>query len=687
MVKSISPYLTIIYFVLLQTGLFLFPILVLPFFTDPFALPKQGLLIYITFSGFILWGLKSVVERKVTIRTTPLFLPLCLFFAVVAISSLIPLFQTDANLKTPLIGAFPLLTLILFYIVTVNLVKTERETRILMWSLIGGAVLAGLFSILNGLKIYVLPFPEIHHPAFNTFGNLLQTLLFFAGLLPLLLFGAASSLFRKDVLSSERQVAWFGFLISSVILIAATGIILYQLFTSQKPAIFPQTFGLQTATGAIGQNFQTLLFGSSPGTYISDFTRFKSADFNQLDVWNLRFFASSSLFLEILATLGLLGILSFAFLAYKFLRNLPTKEGRFDETSIGLFLGALVLFILALILPFTFTTIALLFILLSLFAVSSQTLDETTLFIVALPKSANQNILPVVTLGIVALLSASSLYFTTLFLLSDIRFQESIVAAVQGRGTDTYNKQREAILLFPHRDGYLRTFSQTNLALANALSTPGRELTDADKQTIVALVQQAIANARGAVTLFPLNVMNWENLASIYRSLIGFGENAEGFAIASAQQAVRLDPTNPQIYLFLGGIYYQLANWEAAQAQFQSAVNLKPDFANAYYNLGHVLESKGDLKAALAQYRVVQNLIAAQPETEIGKEENKKKIDSEIEVLTKRIGEIEAEEASKVKPTAGEQPPLSIGTPSAKFPPQKPPVKIPEPPTATEAAR
>lgn len=669
--KVTGLYLNIISVNLIALGFFLFPLLFLPFFSDAFVLPKQAILLVVVFVGLLLWGISTLVERKVTIRSTPLTLPLTVFLVVMVVSALIPFIQSGGNFKTPLIALFPLLTLVFLYFLTVNAVHKGRQVEVALWGLLGGAVLAGSFTILNFLHIFILPLDAVKTPTFNTFGNLLQILFFFIALIPVTVLTVI-----KNLRKTTPQI--IGYLMAASVITIASVLIIYQLISlqasGQKITLLPQTTGLQVATGAIGQNFKTLLFGTGPGTFLSDFTRFKGPEFNQSDFWNLRFFTSSSLVLEILATMGLLGLLSYLFIVYRLLKTFSISKTK-DALVIGLFLGSAILLVLSVLLPFIFTTIALLFILLSLYSIASETAEETTFIIVALPKSAPQNLLPGTVFGILLLLSGFSLYFGGAFLVSDARFQDSLVAASQNRGTETYNLQRETIAIFPYRDGYYRTFSQTNLALANALALKGKDLTDQDRQTIIGLVQQSITNARVAVTMDPQNPFNWENLGSIYRSLIGFGDGADTFAIASAQQVIRLDPANPQIYLFLGGIYYQLKQWDNAIIQFQTSANLKPDFANAYYNLGHSLEEKNDLKGALAQYRIVQGLVA----TTVA---DKQKIDEEIAALAKKIGELEAaaKTAETKKAGLGEQPPLTIEKPAATFPPQKPPVAIPQPP-------
>ena len=167
--------------------------------------------------------------------------------------------------------------------------------------------------------------------------------------------------------------------------------------------------------------------------------------------------------------------------------------------------------------------------------------------------------------------------------------------------------------------------------------------------------------------------LNWQNLSQVYRSLIGVGQNADQFSVASENQAIALDPYNPQLYVELGGVYYQLKLWDQAQNQFQVAINLKRDFANAYYNLGHALEEKGDLQNALAAYQIVKQLSA-------NNQSNVDKINQEISGIETKIGKQgEANANANVTPETN-QTPLNIAQPNTNLPQQNPEIKVSPPP-------
>lgn len=681
--KSINLFLNKIQLVLLFLAGFLFPIFILPQTTDSFFLPKQVLILGITLLVLALSGLKLLTGEELRLRRTPYDIPLLGFVLVLIISTFFSVARIDSIIFT-----INFLSLVLLYYLLINLLKSENQTGLFMLSLMIGAAIASIILILSFSKIYFLSFlfsgaqaALIKNPAFNTFGNLLEAAIFSLIIIPL---GLSFASLNWQSNSKKNTLLGGIFLVLTLIIAAGGFLTVYQLFTAQKPLILPFETGLQAATGSIGQNFQTLLFGSGPGTFLSDFTRFRSVAFNNSPLWNTLFFSSSSLFLEFLATTGLIGIALFIFLLLRTLNSLsfdkisPLKVNRLH---LGLFLSLVFVIISFFIFPTGFAVLFLFFIALAVYTnllskTAPKRVFETKILVVNLQEGLGipTNAFSLILAGLMIIVFGAGVYFGGKFLVADIIFQKSLVAASENKGTDTYELQKQALEIFPYRDSFYRVFSQTNLALGNSLSQNlrAKEASPSakDQQTIFTLVQQSISNANTAVNLSPKNFLNLDNRATIYRNLIGFGQNAENFAITSLQQEIALNPVNPQLYLSLGGIYYQLGQWEEAQRQFEAAVRLKPDFANAYYNLGHALEQKGELQNALLQYQTAEALLAR----DVKDSDNYKKLANEIEALKVRI----TNEGTTVKAT----PPTP---PTAPRQEQK--VEIPPPTEATRSGK
>lgn len=653
--------------------LIIFPLAFSSITTDFFTLPKQAILTFTVLVLVLLFGVKVLLQQKLVLRKTVFDLPVILLITSVLLSSIFSL-----NRVNSFINFVPFLFAALSYFAIVNNAKDHKSVLAILYSFLGGAALSGLISLLSFFKVYVFPFDFAKVQGFTTMGTTLDLavyLLMALGVGAYLLSPYVSN--REKLKSDGVQVLGLG--IGSIAILIGLLVSVYQMVFVQNPVLLPISVGFQTAFAAISQDagriLQGFLFGSGYGTYVYDFTRFKPATFNlNQALWTLTFYRSSSLVLELLATTGLLGLLSFLLLCYRAVKERP------------LFIPLVLLLAAAFILPFSFVLTSLIFILLGLYAAIMGLKHERKYFDVELQlvqfkkgifaisavdgrEKGISPILSYVVFGLILLFTLGVGYVSFNYLNSNIIFEKSLVAAAANNGSQTYTLQNQAIGMFNNNDSYYRLFSQTNLALANSLanSVPkGATPSAQTQQTIYTLIQQSINAGRQATTLAPQDATNWQNLSSIYRSLIGFGQNADAFAISTAQQATMLDPNNPQEYINLGGIYYQLGQWDKAQEQFQTAANLKPDFANAYYNLAHTLIQKGDLKGAQTQLLTVKQLVQ-------NDKTNLDKINAEIADLQKQIDQGTAQNEAASSKT------LKVNEPSAKLPAQNPQVKIPAP--------
>src|SRR3989344_2097457 len=694
MKKSIE-FIDILSTVIISITVFLLPVFFLTNTTEIFTLPKQFLVILASAILLIVWGLKIIIERRVVLNGNPLNLPLVIFGAISLISAILSRNRFDSLIQT-----VPVVFAIILFFHIVNFVRDRKNFSIILSALVLGAAVSSLITVLYYFKLY-LPFINIQNQFFNSLGSVIQQLIY---LVPVLIFSlfflAKKAGFPKVKISIDliNDYSFFVNLLSSAAILAGIAVVVYQIIAlPNKPILLPYIYGFQTAAATITQDAQrfilSLLFGSGYGTFAIDFTRFKLPSFNlEQNIWNLTFSFSSSYFLELIATTGLLGAISYLGLVLSIIKIRVVNN--------PLFAALFIILVASFILPFNFAAIALVTILSGMFVAFLNISQDKRVYDTAMSLVSTKSggfsletspenhharnvspVFPALVLLLILIFIGFVGFYSARFVISDIKFAESLRQA-NTNAQKTYQLESEAIRDFPYRSDYHRVFSQINLALANSLAqniqrgSPSAEV----QRSITTLLQQSINSGRNSVILSPLSSLNWQNLSQVYRSLINVGQNAEQFAVASMDQAIALDPYNPQLYIQRGGIYYQLRQFDAAQQQFQISINLKRDFANAYYNLGHALEEKGDLQGALAAYQTVKQL-------SLGNQANLDRINAENSSLEAKIGKTQA--SADVEPETS-QAPLSISSPSAKLPPQKPPIKISAPPGdrgATESAQ
>ncbi|PJC21945.1 hypothetical protein CO059_02930 [candidate division WWE3 bacterium CG_4_9_14_0_2_um_filter_48_10] len=183
----------------------------------------------------------------------------------------------------------------------------------------------------------------------------------------------------------------------------------------------------------------------------------------------------------------------------------------------------------------------------------------------------------------------------------------------------SYNLELRALSHLSWQDQYHTSLAQISFTWANQLASK-QDLTDEERSNIQYLVSQAIAEAKRATDLSPLDVGNWEVLAQTYRNLIGFAQGAEDWAANAYLQAINLDLFNPVLRVNFGGLFYQQQDFERAIEQFRAAVNLKNNFANAHYNLGRAYTETGKTDLAITE---IETALRLTPEDTPGYEEAK----------------------------------------------------------------
>ena len=141
-------------------------------------------------------------------------------------------------------------------------------------------------------------------------------------------------------------------LITSAILGAGIVLLIVQITTAaQKPLILPYIYGFQIAFASLSQDaarfILSLLFGSGYGTFQTDFTRFRLPSFNlEQNLWNLNFSYSSSYVLELIATVGLAGIISYLFILIKTLKTRTNNKNPIFSAVIATFILSFLLHLL-----------------------------------------------------------------------------------------------------------------------------------------------------------------------------------------------------------------------------------------------------------------------------------------------------------------------------------------------------
>lgn len=80
------------------------------------------------------------------------------------------------------------------------------------------------------------------------------------------------------------------------------------------------------------------------------------------------------------------------------------------------------------------------------------------------------------------------------------------------------------------------------------------------------------------------------------------GNNQNDLAMADYNQALKIDPTNPQAYHNRGLLYQAKGQLDLAIADFTQALRIDPNYAHAYLNRGRAYHSNGQDNLAIPDY-------------------------------------------------------------------------------------
>ncbi len=629
--------------------LFLFPISFIPILANSFNFGKEWFLMVSAFIGLILWIISFLTAKEKVVKTNKV-LGLLLITVIVSAIYFIRL-GSGIQIRSLVegLGFGTILSIFLWFFIWLQIADREEFSKGILALTISGIV-TGIVS----LVIFVLPAKSLPLliPKKNTLisinsGWSLTGSLFSEVVLFVFLIG---EWLKRLIVKMKEKVEVTDY-IKEAFLVAFLGLILaldiYKIIKTGWT-----TLGLKTSwIIAVESLKNSPFFGVGLGNFVKAFNLYRPASFNLTKYWSGNFSLSSMGFLHIWTEMGLVGL---ALIFFGVLGWIKSKK-------IIKVWQITILILISLFLPLNLIPIFLL----------AWSLSSMEVFkikeIKPLLKIGEKdfNVMPyVLTVVMLAGVGFGGFWYVRMFL-GDFYFRNSLVAAANNNGSDTYNSQIKAIGINPNYAYYREIYSQTNLALAqNILSK--ENVSSEEKEQASTLVQQAVREAKAAVSLEENNPFYWSNLASIYRSLVGVVDGAADWSLQAYQQNLVLDPNNPTVSLSLGGLYYAAGKYDLAERAFETSVIAKQDYANAWYNWAYAAKKLNKLDVAVNRLQQALTLVEsgstdydnANKELESWKEEL-----SKAQAAAKEQTEKETTQQQNVQQQTGEKTKQVVETP------------------------
>jgi tetratricopeptide (TPR) repeat protein len=641
---------------LLKAVLFLFPFFFLPITQDFFLFNKLYLLALVVVLLFLSSIIQLMIEKKPVWQNLPSDKAVILFLLTVALSITIispNKVQAILNANNGLL-VFLSLTFLYFYL------SRTSAAKIFGLPLFIGSLITSIITIIFLFQPFAKAnLPQslvfLKNPYFNPVGGQVELAIWFGFVSVYLLLKIINE--RKNTQINNSIIFFY---LNFVINLTVLSITIYTLFKPGNPFILPP-FNLSwyAAVEVLKQPLNAL-FGAGVDNFSSVFTQVKNIPYNQSPSWTIASFpVSRSAILHLLTELGVLGLLGFSLIIYSLWNQIKDHA---DKKVLFFTLLAILFFLppslIGWLLFFAFAA-----------DINKEKAKQAPLY------RLNLAPFPPLVYGLALIWLVVTIAFSYLLgrnYLAEYYFKKSLDGLVKNDTKMIYDNNRLAIITNPYIERFRLQFSQVNLTIANnilqnALERQNKQkdnqsgqLSENDKQSIYQAIQAAINEGKAAVALNPQKAQNWENLASIYRSVINISQQADLWAISSYQRAIVLDPQNPFYRLNLGGLYYSLNNFEEAGKLFEQAIALKPDWPNAHYNLAWADYQKGNYKRAVSEMENTLSLL--DPKKNKGDYEKAKQ---ELEKFKEKLPKEEQTSSSEAKPAQ-----LNLPTPIPSIAPQ-----------------
>lgn len=611
-------------------GLYIVPLMVviasllfIPSTPNFFTTAKQYAVIIGVSALIISWGITAFRKQEIVSTKSVLHVPLLLFAIAIGFN----IFVNKEGWLEAMTGRGSLYIAAAALAYFASVITSPAVRKGFIYGLIGSTGVLAFHSLLQLTVLYRLESLPAYMAtrAFTPAGSPLTAL-------TLLIIGAAAT-FYYAARTAKAASQYPLFVLGTLQTIAVVAYISLMLPGSElSPNLIPYNASWAVTLDAL-KSSKSVFFGVGLANFSSLFTAVKPLGLNAGTQWNIFPASASSELLQLLATAGLTGLGTFLLVA---LRGIAHR-GKNTGVHAVLRLIAILSFVSFLVTPASLASVILFFVSIGLL---SDGEEKNTPLSPAWKGAA---------LAVSVVAGIAVLFYSTRAYAAEAHMYRAQKALSANDGRAVYAEHLKAIRLIPGTASYRLSYSQVNLSLASALSQK-TDLTEAEREQVTVLVQQAIREAKLAVSLRPNDVRGWQNLGSIYRNLINVADGADQFAITSYAQAVVLDPGNPALRVEFGGLLYQLAtstkdentkNGLLARAvqEFQTAIQLKNDYANGYYNLSKALESAGNTQGA---YAAMQKAVAG--------------LDPTSPDLEKAAAELETLKAKLPKPTPSPTP-------------------------------
>ena len=586
----------------LYVGVFLAPILFLPWTSNPIEINKQLLLIVVASVGIISWLLGVVSSGYLPWRSTPLDKGVLALLAAIIIGSVFSMARTNGffghNLNLSNSLAF-IASLTVIYFLIVNIFEDNGKV---IRSLVGSSlVLALLFGVMQVFGVFVFGFSFSKLHTFNSVGSLNALGLVAAVSLPFFLRSRSSwrpSLFAYFykiglVLAMVLLVVLSWWVLWVVTIVGMMGVVAFENLRGDglklKKLVLPMlivvigvfimvvnlnlNFVKKNLSAEVSPSFrlsnniaqsvmkENLFFGYGVENFYLAFDKYGANYLANTSLSGARFFNATSEILTLIISGGLVMAAAIVFILWclgmVFWRfNRYALENSDDESvkeSVGVLASLAALVFAMFLYPFNSTLFFLLYLFMGLAAllIFNKNLRELNI-----EEKTSTSLLS--SLGFIGglIVVLIGVYFSSTIYMSDVKYAKALSS--EGDVEKRAGLLIEAINWNNRDTRYHLSASQNTLDLLQLeINNPA----NSDKVTrFQNYISSAIAFARQATEITPRDAVNWTNLGFVYRNLISLVDGVDKLSEDSYNRGAELRPGDPNLPYQIGLLYLNKFN-------------------------------------------------------------------------------------------------------------------------------
>lgn len=631
--------------VIIYLGIFLIPLFNFPLFQE--KLYEYGrVLLFILFIiiALLIWLIKIYISREINISSYFLDPPIVLFVFVYFLASIFSIDLYRSLIGSGLIISFSFISILFltfFYFFVSRYISTLRQIINIYYFLLAAFFLISLSTLINLLPI--TPPRFLVGISVSDFG-LVLLLGFFICLLLILL----SKTKTNRIILGLMMMYFFIYLIfldkQQILLILILSIFLFIVLLSLKAEKFseklvialtlllfvsvlaailpinkvtglisvnelslPNNFSWEITSATLADN---LILGAGPQNFLYSFYKYKPVGFNLTNLWQVGFARSSNFWMEILNNIGLLGIVLFLIVVFKyyleFFKNVKrliildefTYKKYLYNCGLAVILFSLIIF--GIFHNYTFVTMFLLFLFLGLGASSLQAIKIEKIF-------ADRNMIFLGFYIFLIILICFS-YLGARYFLADIYMAQASTLTF----TDENSFKKGEIYL--QRSLKLnRNQADFNIKLARLYLNQVIFWQNKQQPINDSGIWDKINNNLQLAQRKNINYNNYVEIFQIYNTLKGFGVRVVDEQKEINSKLLELNNNNPELYIdraLLSFDDYLLIKAgkstspdqeiqievlkQKIKVDLEASIDLKENYALGYYNLGLYYQEIGE---------------------------------------------------------------------------------------------